>query len=123
MASANRIGGIAFWKAGGRNLAVRGGFTVSPSKTERTGVAGQDRVHGFVEVPVVPFMEADVSLVEGTSIEDIDAIDEETITAELGNGTVFVLVDAWRVNRSEINTRDGMFRVRFEGKDSTEFTA
>ncbi len=117
---AKRIAGVAYWKVNGRQLALRGNFTISPSAFERAGIAGQDYVHGFSEVPRVPFISGDVSLVEGTSVEDIDAMVDETVTAELANGDVWVLRNAWRAQFSEINTREGQFSVRFEGESCTQ---
>lgn len=119
----NRIAGVAFWKADGQQLAVRGNLTVMPSSRERAGIAGQDGVHGYSENPVVPYIEGEVSLLEGTSVEDIDAITSATITAELANGSVYVLREAWRAERSEINSKDGQFKVRFEGMSCDELTA
>lgn len=117
---AKRIAGVAFWKVDGRQLALRGNLMVSPSAMERTGIAGQDAVHGYSEMPRVPYIEGDVSLVEGTSVEDIDAVVDATITAELANGQVWVLRNAWRAQVSEINAREGQFKVRFEGEACTQ---
>lgn len=115
-----RIAGIAYWKVDGSQLAVRGNLTVSPTLFEKTGIAGQDGIHGYSELPVVPYIQGDVSLVEGTSVEDIDAVTDATITAELADGRVYTLRNAWRAQRSEINSRDGQFTVRFEGMDCQE---
>jgi len=120
---AHRIAGIAFWMVDGVQLAVRGNLEVMPSRQERTGIAGQDSIHGYSELPIVPFISGDVSTIEGTSVEDIDAVTDSTITAELANGTVFVLRNAWRAERSTVNTRDGQFNVRFEGMSCDELVA
>jgi hypothetical protein len=93
------------------------------SRQERTGIAGQDSVHGYSELPVVPYVSGDVSTIPGTSVEDIDAVTDATITAELANGTVYVLRNAWRAERSTINTRDGQFNVKFEGLTCDELVA
>jgi uncharacterized protein YlzI (FlbEa/FlbD family) len=119
----NRFAGIAYWNVDGRQLAVRGNLEVMASGTERAGIAGQDRVHGYSELPVVPYISGDVSLLEGTSVEDIDAVNDSTITAELANGSVYVLRNAWRAERSTINTRDGQFNVKFEGMSCDELLA
>jgi hypothetical protein len=120
---AQRIAGIAFWMVDGVQLAVRGNLEVMASRQERTGIAGQDSVHGYSELPVVPYISGDVSTVVGTSVEDIDAVTDATITAELANGTVYVLRNAWRAERSTINTRDGQFNVKFEGLTCDELVA
>lgn len=116
----NRIAGVAYWKVDGVQLAVRGNLEVMPSRQERAGIAGQDAVHGYSELPVVPYISGEVSLLEGTSVEDIDAVTDATITAELANGSIYVLRNAWRAERSTINSREGQFAVRFEGLSCDE---
>lgn len=117
---ARRIAGIAYVKYNGRQLPLRGGFTVSPSATERTGIAGQDYVHGYSESPRVPFIEGDISLTPEVSIEELDAIEDATVTAELANGKVYVLRQAWTKSAHELNAGEGQARVRFEGTDCQE---
>jgi hypothetical protein len=119
----NRFAGVAYWSVDGRQLAVRGNLEVMPSRYERTGIAGQDAVHGYSELPVVPYIAGDVSTLEGTSVENIDAVTDATITVEMANGSVFVLRRAWRAERSTVNTRDGQFHVRFEGLSCDELVA
>jgi uncharacterized protein YlzI (FlbEa/FlbD family) len=94
-----------------------------PSRFERTGIAGQDRVHGYSELPVVPYIAGDVSTLEGTAVESVDAVTDATITVEMANGSVYVLRNAWRAERSTVNTRDGQFHVRFEGLSCDELVA
>jgi uncharacterized protein YlzI (FlbEa/FlbD family) len=118
-----RIAGIAFWSVDGVQLAVRGNLEVMGSRQERTGIAGQDSVHGYSELPVVPYISGDVSTVVGTSIEDVDNVTDATVTVELANGNVYVLRNAWRAERSTINSRDGQFNVKFEGLTCDELVA
>ena len=115
-----RMAGVAYVKVDGSQLPLRGNLTVSPTRYERTGVAGQDGVHGYAEKPRVPYIELDVSTITGVAVEDIDAMDDATVTAELADGRVFVLRNAWRAQTSEVNSKDGQFKVRFEGLDCLE---
>jgi hypothetical protein len=112
---APRIAGVAFLKVDGNLYPLRGNFTVSPSAVERQGIAGQDRVHGYSELPRVPFIEGDVSLVPELSMEAVEQVTAATVTAELANGKVYVLREAWCRSALELNTREGQVRVRFEG--------
>jgi len=112
---ASRIAGIAYLKVDGDLYPLRGNFTVSPSPTERAGIAGQDYVHGFSELPRVPYIEGDVSLVPELSMEDVSNIINSTVTAELANGKTYVLREAWCRSAFELNTREGQTRIRFEG--------
>jgi hypothetical protein len=118
---AQRIAGIAFLSVNGNPLALRGNFTVSPTRLERAGIAGQDFVHGFSELPRVPFIQGDVSLMPDMSVEDLDDIDNGTVVAQLANGKNYVLSEAWRAATSELNTREGLTPVRFEGVACEEF--
>ena len=117
---ANRIAGIAFLKVDGRQYPLRGNFTVSPTAVERAGIAGQDYVHGYSELPRVPFIEGDVSLDPALAMEDVERTISATVTAELANGTIYVLREAWCRSAFDLNTHDGMVRVRFEGASCDE---
>lgn len=120
---AQRIAGIAYLKVDGAQYPLRGNFTVSPSAVERGGIAGQDYVHGYSELPRVPYIEGDVSLVPELSMEAVEAITDATITAELANGNVYVLREAWCRSALELNTHDGQVRVRFDGVSCDELVA
>lgn len=114
------VAGTAFLKVDGSQYPLKGSFTVSPSAVERAGIAGQDGVHGFSELPRVPYIEGDVSSLPGVSLEDIERVTDATVTAELINGSVYVLRAAWCRSAFELNTHDGQFRVRFEGVSCDE---
>ena len=117
---AQRIAGVAFFKVNGDMLPLRGNFTVSPSPLERTFLAGQDYVHGYQELPRVPWIEGDVSSTPDLSMEFLDSLTEVTVTAELANGKVYVLKEAGCKSALENNAREGQFRVRFEGTTCEE---
>lgn len=117
---AQRIAGVAFLKVDGAMYPLKGNFTVSPSALERAGISGQDYVHGFSEMPRVPFIEGDVSLIPTLSMTAVEAIVNSTITAELANGKNYVLREAWCKSALELNTREGQTRIRFEGVSCDE---
>jgi hypothetical protein len=110
-----RIAGIAYVKANGDQYPLRGGFTVSPSPTEREGLAGQDYVHGYKELPRVPSISGDISMTPELSLERLQNMTDVTITAELASGHVYVLRNAWTKSAFEINTADGQVAVVWEG--------
>jgi hypothetical protein len=60
---AQRFAGIAFISVNGLQYSLRGNLTVSPSPVERTMIAGQDGVHGYQELPRVPYIEGDFSTI------------------------------------------------------------
>lgn len=118
---AQRFAGIAYVKVDARQYPLRGNMTVMPSATARTGIAGQDRVHGYSEMPVVPYIEGDFSLTNDWSVADIKGITNSTITAELANGRVYVLREAWQAGDLPMESQDGKVRLRFEGVSCQEF--
>ena len=112
---AQRIAGIAFLTVAGTQLALRGNFTVSPSPVERTMLAGQDGVHGYQELPRVPYIEGDLSTMPGFYLEDLIAEVDVTVVAQLANNMQYTLTGGTCKGGFENNTRDGQVRVRWEG--------
>ena len=112
---AQRIGGVLKISYDGTQIPAKGSFTVSPSSVEREGVAGQDYVHGYTEKPRVPFIKGELSTRAEVSLEDLLAITDATVTADLANGKSYVLTEAWTKGAFEINTSEGSFEVEFQG--------
>jgi Phage tail tube protein len=119
---AQRFAGIAFLMVDGNQYALRGNFTVSPSAVERTMLAGQDSVHGYQELPRVPFIEGDLSAVRELELEELEAQVNVTVVAQLANGRQYSLGNAVCKGAFEENTRDGQLRVRWEGEFCEEMS-
>jgi hypothetical protein len=117
---ADKIGGVAYLKVDGNQYALRGNLVVSPDPFEREGKAGQDGVHGFTETPRVPYIEGDITDMGGLSLEKLRAIIDNTVTAELANGKVYVARNAWTAGARELNTSEGTTKVKFEAKKIDE---
>jgi len=115
MANANRIGGVLSLRVDGVTYEARGSFQVTPSRVKRTGVAGQDAVHGYIEEPVVPQIKGDVSIGNLLSFEELEAIDEATVQVDLANGRSYVLTQAWLTAGFVIDAHDGKSELTFEG--------
>jgi Phage tail tube protein len=122
MSGANnyRVAGTAFLRVDGSQFALRGSLVVSIDENEREGIAGQDAVHGFLERPFVPYIEADVSDIGGLSVSAIRRMSNVTVQAELANGKSYILRNAWCSSALELNTTDGQVTVRFEGMRGEE---
>jgi hypothetical protein len=112
---AQRIAGIAFLTVDGEQMLVRGNFTVSPSVVERTMIAGQDSIHGYQELPRVPYIECDMSTPPNFYLESLLDDTNSTVIAQLANGMQYTLTGAVCKGGFENNTRDGQVRVRWEG--------
>jgi hypothetical protein len=110
-----RIGGVLNITVDGRQYPIRGSVEVSPSSVKREGIAGQDYVHGFTEMPVVPSIKANVSTTADVSLETLQNITDATIQATLANGKSYVLSQAWTVAAFAIDTAAGQVSVEFQG--------
>lgn len=117
---AQRFAGIAFISVDGNQYALRGNLTVSPSPVERTMMAGQDGVHGYQELPRVPYIEGDFSTLPQMSLEAVLNQTDVTVIAQLANQWEYVLHNATVKGGFEENTRDGQVRIRWEGLNCEE---
>ena len=117
----NRIAGICYVRAGAAGqIALGGSVTVSPSSIEREGKAGLSGVVGHVERPRVPYIEVEGQTIPGFSAAALEAVEDETVTAELANGSVYILRNAWLAGALEIDAAEGTYTARFEGKSCDE---
>jgi hypothetical protein len=117
---AQRFAGIATLVVGNRQYNLRGNFTVSPSNIERTMIAGQDTVHGYQELPRVPYIEGDLSTTSDLTMQELVNQTNVNVIAQLANGFQYTLVGATCKANLEENTRDGQVRVRWEGLSCEE---
>lgn len=116
----NRIGGVAFIKVDGRQFPARGKWKSNLHGVKREGIAGQDGVHGYKEMPKVPKISGDITYMPDFNYEDLKNIDNATITLELANGKTHVLRNAWWADESEVDSEEGSFPVSFEGISGEE---
>lgn len=116
----NRIAGVIALHLGNIKLPAKGGWTVMVDDVEREGIAGQSGVHGYKEMPVVPYMEGTISHLSSISVEELKELHDFTATLETANGRAFVLENAWVANQLEVGTEEGEFTVRVEGMKGRE---
>ena len=121
----NLIAGIGILTVDGIQMALRANMTVSPDSVEREGIAGQDRVQGYRELPRVPYIEAELSLQQSQVITDLalQIVGDSTVVSLLADGRTFQLNQAWYRGATEIASQEGQYRVRFEGMSCFEILA
>lgn len=120
MAGNKRVGGIISLKIDGDMYFAKGDFTYNLGRPKKEGVVGSDRVHGYKEVPQIPFVEGEITDRAEMSLEALLDIADATITLELANSKVIVLREAWYANEGTGNTGEGNIPVRFEGMSAEE---
>jgi hypothetical protein len=122
---ANRKGGIIELKVNGTILQAKGAFDYSLGKPTREAVLGHDEVHGFKELPVVPFIAGQITDDTALSLDALAAFENETVTLRLNNGKVIALRNAWCTNPDGLgaNTEEGAINIRFEGLKAEEISS
>lgn len=121
--STNRVGGVLALTVDGTVYEARGSFNVNGPSLKRTGIAGQDGPHGYIEEPVVPSIHGDISIGHHLSIIDLEAITDSTVMLQLANGMNYVLTNAWVTSAFVLDAHDGKVAVQFEGLSLQELTA
>jgi Phage tail tube protein len=115
-----KFAGTATVKVDGSQIPLRGNLTISPNSLERNMIAGQDFIHGFQELPRVPYIELDFSTLPSVSVEQLEQQVNATVLAQLANGKQYSLTEATCKGGIELNARDGQGRVRWEGTKCEE---
>lgn len=117
-----RIAGTCFLKINGEQVPLKGSFSFGLGRSTREGIVGPDRVHGFKELPTVPFIEGQITNTYEINLDSLSKLTEETIILELANGKIIALREAWSVNPDGLkgDTEEGAVDVRFEGLSAEE---
>lgn len=118
--SQQRRGGILFLKVGGERQDAKGNFTYNLGQPKRDGIVGADGVHGYKEMPQVPFIEGEITDRQTLDLAALLNVVDTTVTLELANGKVIVLRQAWYAGEGTGNTEEGNIGVRFEGLSAEE---
>jgi len=115
-----RVGGIIFIKADSKQYQAKGSWTYNFGVPKREGVVGSDKVHGYKEMPQIPFVEGSITDSGDISAEDLLKLKDVTITLELANGKVGVWRNAWFAGDGNITTEEGEITARFESLSAEE---
>lgn len=119
----NRRSGALFVKVSGRQYDAKGNFTYNPGSPKRDAIVGPDRVHGYKELPQVPYIEGEITDASDLDLVVFTTLKDETVTLELANGKVFILRDAWYAAEGNVQTEEANIQVRFEGMSGEEVPA
>lgn len=118
----NRRSGIIFLKVSGVQYDAKGSFTYDIGSPKRDAIVGSDRVHGYKELPKVPYIEGEITDASTLDLSTFTQIDNATITLELANGKVVILRDAWYAGDGTVQTEEANVQVRFEGMSGEEIS-
>lgn len=116
----NRLAGLLEVAVNGTLLQVKGNYTYNLGKNKRESIVGQDRVHGYKELPQSPFIEGEATDAPDLDVEELLLHDDVTVTLKLANGKVIVLREAWYAADGDVGTEEANIQIRYEGKSAEE---
>lgn len=120
MAGAIHVAGTAYVKLDGGQLALSGSLKIQPSDVERAGVTGLSGIGGYKESPAIPSIEIQVFDVPEISLTALKNVKNSTVTAEVSNGKVYVLSNAWSCPPFDLDGAEGQVTIKFEGMSCNE---
>lgn len=116
----NRIAGVAYLTVDGNTYLLRGELSYRVSKVKRDTITGQDRVHGFSELPLPGQIKCKLTDSGKFSVADINAMSNVTVTCELANGKTIVGKEMWTVDSQDVDTTEASFDVVWESDSVIE---
>jgi predicted heme/steroid binding protein len=120
MNRSNRRGGIVYFKVDGERYDAKGNFSYNLGRHKREAVVGHDGVHGYKELPQVPYIEGELTDRWNLDLAKLLCMDNATVTLELANGKMIVLRNAWFASEGTVQTEEGTIALRFEGISAEE---
>lgn len=120
MANPNRLAGTCYLSVDGKSYMLAGDFSYRTSGVTRETLKGQDGIHGFSESPSPGYIAATVRNSGELSLDDINAMDNVTVVAELANGKTIIGRNMWTIDQQEAKSSDGTIEVKWESASVKE---
>lgn len=113
MANQRRAGTIQL-QVSGEIMDAKGSFSYNLGKPKREAIPGADRIHGYKEMPQVPFIEGIITDRGTLDLAALVSSTEVTVTLKLANGKTISL-NGWFAGEGTGTTEEGEITVRWEG--------
>ena len=117
MSNTLRIAGTCYIKVDGTQLDVNGSVEVPLNLKVRESIMSPQGNSGYKETLRAPFVKLTANFTRDFPFKTLSENDNMTITAELANGSVYVLSQAWLEGEADINASDGTVSLEFRGKN------
>lgn len=114
------ITGLLEFRVGGVVQRAKGNFTFNLGAPKRDAIVGSDSVHGYKEVPQMPFVEGEITDNVDLSITDLINTTQENVILTLRNGKKYSWPDAWYAGDGNVQSEEGNITVRFESVEAQE---
>ncbi|WP_455424795.1 phage tail tube protein [Dryocola sp. LX212] len=110
-----RIAGTTYFKLDSEQLSLTGGIEVPLNTVVRDDVVGLDGSVDYKETFRAPYIKGTFKVPASFPISKITQSMNMTATAELANGLVYVLREAWLSGESSFNAEEGTADLEFHG--------
>lgn len=111
-----KVAGTCYIKADGEQFEVSGGVEVPLMDVKRETVMGSNGPAGYKETALRPYVKATVIVGPDFPLARIQSATDMTVTAELANGMVYTLSDAFVEGEPGLKNDDGTSDLEFSGK-------
>lgn len=112
---AKSIAGTCYVKVDGEQLSLNGSLSCTMNTVVREAILGSNGVAGFSENPVAPTISGTFNVPKDFPVERLMSSTAMTVTAELANGMVFTLSDAFVSGEVSFSPNDGTVALTFTG--------
>lgn len=112
-----RIAGTCYFKLDGLQISASGGVEVPMNTKVRDDIIGLDGSGNFKETHRAPYVKLTGIVTKDFPVDKITESTEMTITAELANGQVYVLSQAWLHGEANHNPEEGTVDLEFHGTE------
>ena len=112
---AKSIAGVCYVKVDGEQLALQGSLACSMSSVTREPQIATIGVVGYSETPIAPSISGTFFVPNDFPMERLMSATDMTIVAELANGKVFTLSDAFVAGEATVSASDGTTSLTFNG--------
>ena len=115
-----RIGGTHRLTIDGKSIMVVGSFSFNLGRPKREMQVGPDKVHGYTEMPQVPYLEGEVRNDNSLKVDDILGITNSTIQLEHANGKTYLFEKSVYCADGDMETENGTLQFRIEAEFADE---
>lgn len=110
-----RISGVAYMTVDGTTINASGSFSVPITTVNRTDVMCGDKMLGYDEQHIAPYIQATIRITDQTDFESICASTSMTVRVEFANGKVYTLSNAF-VRGNPTVSETGECSIDFAGE-------
>lgn len=117
---AGKLTSALTFKANGRTYNTKKGSTFNPGGVNRATKKGPTKVYGYTEETQESKLDVEIYVDADTSLTEINAINDATVSVELDTGQSYVVSPMWVTAPGDFDENEGTVKVTLEGPPAEE---